>query len=175
MSEKDKIITVLQKELEEEINNRRSECKEIRKEMLEQRKITEEEVEKKMKKKDEEVTKRIDNERKKTEIYAKNWRKVEEILRYEKRRNKEEVGKMWVEMEGIKEVRARDKIQKEEEGKKIEKEREITRQKQLEEIRKERSREMEDFVRKGEWMESKGKMWETIQERHRLAQHLSEL
>ena len=75
-------------------------------------------------------------------------------------------------MKGIKEERTKEKILKEEEGEKIEKEREITRQKQLEEIRKERSRELEDFVRKGEWMESKGKMWETIQERHRLTEHL---
>jgi len=170
--EKDKIIAVLQKELEEEINGRRSECEEIRKEMIEQRKLIEEEVEKERQKIDEEVNKRIENERNKTEIYAKNWRKVEEIVGYDRRRNKEEVVKIWLEMKGIKEERTREKILKEEEGEKIEKEREITRQKQLEEIRKERSRELEDFVRKGEWMESKGKMWETIQERHRLAEHL---
>ena len=40
------------------------------------------------------------------------------------------------------------------------KEYEKAREKQLEEIRKERSSELDDFVRKSEWKESKAKLWE---------------
>ena len=96
-------------------------CDEIRKEMLEQRKIMEEEVGKKRKKMEEEVNKKIENERKKTETDSKNWRKVEEIVRYERRSNKEEVGKIWIELEGVEEMMGRERILKEKERKENEK------------------------------------------------------
>ena len=158
VSEKDRRINELQRELEEEINGRRKEYEEIRMEIVEQRKLMKSLHMQKEKMK-EDMNRKIENERKKTDTDSKNWRKVEEIVRFERRRTIDEVGRIWLEIEGIKEEREMEKIQNEKEGKEKE-EHEKAKQEQLEELRKERSKDLDDFVRKDEWMESKGKMWE---------------
>ena len=117
---------------------------------------------------------KIVNERKKTDTDSKNWRKVEEIVRFERRRTIDEVGRIWVEVEGIKEERGIEKSQKEKEGKEKE-EHEKTIKEQFDELRKERSKDLDDYVRKGEWMESKGKMWEQHLNVRRALCALSEL
>ena len=66
---------------------------------------------------EEEMNRKIEDERKKTETDSKNWRKVEEIVRFERRRTIDEVGRIWLEIEGIKEEREMEKIQNEKDGK----------------------------------------------------------
>ena len=163
VSEKDRRISELQKEVEEEVNGRRRECEEIRRDMTEQRKIMED-MQVQKKRMEEEMNRKIENESEKAETDSRNWRKVEEMVKYERRRNKEEVGKIRIEVEVIKEEKVREKIQKEKEGKEKEKEREEAILKQL-----------EDFVRKNEWEESKMKLWEKYESVRQLLCALREL
>ena len=61
---------------------------------------------------EDEKNRKIEKERKKTDTDSKNWRKVEEIVRFERRRTIDEVGRTLLEVEGIKEERVLEKIQK---------------------------------------------------------------
>ena len=45
------------------------------------------------------MNRKIENERKQTDTDSSIWSKLEEIVRYERRRNKEDVGKIWMNLE----------------------------------------------------------------------------
>ena len=143
---------LVQKELDEEKNGRRSELEDIRKEMNDklhvQKKVIVEEVDKK-----------IDDEKE-----SKNGRIEGDVARKERKKIKDEVGKIWIALEGIQEIMRKEKLLKEKAREEKEKEWEKVWQKPLEDERKVRSGELEDFVRKTEWNESMEDAYETIKD-----------
>ena len=59
---------------------------------------------------EEEINRKIENEKKETETDSRNWMKLEEIVIYERRRYKEDVGNIGMELEEIKDAKVMSEV-----------------------------------------------------------------